>query len=191
MDQPAAATAASVAIVKACDDARTRFTDCPVFSRAHLEALPFAKQAAATEDAWCESDLLYSLLMRPSLHLDRVLGQCREMLVIKNAPDMKRSRAITATYELLMESGNQHVKLFYFLFILHHEPEVQEMMRHGYTPLVGHPLWGERAHSHLADFLHALEPMVKGTNSWPCSDANICDVVHNFVGAARRAYLIL
>jgi hypothetical protein len=82
------------------------------------------------------------------------------------------------------------VKLFHFLFMLHREPEIQEMMRHGYAP-GHHPLWKERANSHLADFLHALEPMIKGTLSWPCSDHNICDVVHNLVGAAKKAYLIM
>ena len=89
-----------------------------------------------------------------------------------------------------MRAGNHHVKLFRFLFMLNREPEVQELMRRGYTT-TPHPLWGERAHSHLADFLHALEPMISATLSWPCSDHNICDVVHNLVRTARHAYLIV
>jgi hypothetical protein len=151
----------------------------------------YAKQAAALEDEWCESDLLYSLLTRPSLHLDRILHQCRAMLLVKNAPDMQRSRVINQCWELMMRAGNTEVKLFHFLFILHREPEVQEVIRRGY--LVEHPgsqRWGgARAIAHFADFLIALEAMIKPTLNWPCSDANICDVVHNMVNAARLAYL--
>jgi len=163
------------------------------FKRSELEALAVQsgqdKWSRLTEDEWCRTDLLYSLLMRPSVHLDRVLAQCRALIFIKNEPDMQHSRIITESWDLLMRAGNWHVKLFYFLFMLHREPEIQEMMRQGY--IINGCMWGERAHSHFADFLHALEPMIKGTLSWPCSDANICDVVHNMVGAARKVYLML
>jgi hypothetical protein len=153
----------------------------------------YARLAAATEEQWCQADLLYRLLMRPLATpglLDRVLQQCRTMVLLKNAPDMERSRIIRDGWDLMMQVGNAEVKLFYFLFMLHREPEVQEMMRRGY--LLDHPgneRWGARAHSHLADFLVALDPMIRATLSWPCSDANICDVVHNMVNAARLAYL--
>jgi hypothetical protein len=184
-----------VAICKAPDDGYNKFANCPAFPRAELETIAtqsgYAKAAASTEDEWCASDLLYSLLMRPSVHLDKVLAQCHALVLIKNEPDMQRSRIITDTWDLLLRAGNMQVKLFHFLFMLHREPEIQEMMRKGYAEGDNHPLWKDRAHSHLADFLHALEPMIKGTLSWPCSDHNIVDVVHNLVGAARRAYLIL
>lgn len=173
-----------------------QYGDCQRYKRHELETLlketAFAKLAAQVERERCEADLLYCLLMKPSEELlNRVLRQCHEMVLKKNAPDMDNSRIIRESWDVLMRAGNTHVKLFRFLFMLNHEPEIQEMMRHGY--ILNHPgnLWGERAHSHLADFLLSLEKMVKDTLNWPCSDANILDVVHNMVNGARLAYMTL
>lgn len=157
-----------------------------------LSATQFARVSRLVEDDCCKADLLYSLFMRPSVHLDFVLEQCHAIVLKKNQPDMARPRIIHDTWNLLVKAGNYHVKLFYFLFMLHHEPEVQEMIRRGYLP-PPHPgnLWGDRAHTHLADFLLRLETMVAATLTWPCSEHNMRDVVHNFVHSARSAYLTL
>jgi hypothetical protein len=197
--QRSSRSTATLAISELMDQAASaiqlQYGQCPTFKRAELEALQresgYGKLAAATEDEWCEADLMYSLLTRPSIHLNRVLAQCHAMMEIKNAPDIQRSSIARDSWALLMRAGNWEVKLFYFLFMLHREPEVQEMMRRGY--LLEHPgneRWGARAVSHFADFLVALEPMIKATLHWPCSDANICEVVHNLVNAARLAYAI-
>lgn len=183
-------------MVAITDDGATRGR--PRYTRAELEALaaqvPHPPLAAATEDEWCGSDLLYSLLMRPSAHLDAVLQQCHDLVLRKNEPDMARSRIISDSWTLLMRAGNAQVKCFHLLFMLHRESEVQELMRQGYRVSVSgerHPLWGDRPHAHLADFLRELERMVGDTLSWPCSDHNIISVVHNFVKAAQWAYLTM
>jgi hypothetical protein len=167
-----------------------------VYKRVQLEQMlattKFRTASAQVENDCCKGDLLFSLLMRPSEHLDFVLEQCHAIVLKKNAPDMSRPRIITDTWALLIRAGNYHVKLFNFLFMLHHEPEVQEMIRRGYLP-PPHPgnLWGNHAHTHLADFLLRLKSMVAATLTWPCSEHNISDVVHNFVHAAQSAYLTL
>jgi hypothetical protein len=159
---------------------------------------PLATLQHALEEDRCAADLLYATLFHPDRILrsgetviDRVLQGALDMIAKKYAPDWERVRLLRdgRTYALTAGAADSYVKRFYWLCILHSQPELQELVRAAYVE--GRHLWhtNREAHAHFTQFLQHLGSMIRSTLQWPCSVINITDVVRNFVEAARRHYV--
>lgn len=150
------------------------------------------------EEERCAADLLYATLFHPNHELrpgeriiDRVLQGALAVVAKKYAPDWERVHLLREgrRYVTTGAAADSYAKRFYWLFLLHAEPELQDLVRAAYVE--GRHLWhtNREAHAHFAHFLQHLGTMIRSTLQWPCSVVNIGDVVRNFVEAARRYYV--
>lgn len=143
----------------------------------------------------CAADLLYATLFHPQSELrpgemiiDRVLRGALTVVAKKYAPDWERVRILRDGRAYIF-GADLYAKRFYWLCMLHSEPELQELVRAAYVE--GRHLWhtNQEAHAHFAHFLQHLGTMIRATLQWPCSVMNIVEVMRNFVEAARRYYV--
>lgn len=152
----------------------------------------------------CASDLMYTVLMHP----DQVIGGAAgggeqtvvhrlvtagfEIITKKYAPDLQQSRMIREARNFVTNAqlADTYIQRFVFLFMLHREVELQELISQAYVE--GKHLWGsnEEARAHFQRFLSHLNSMVQQTLDFPCSELNMVDVVHNMVNAVTKCYLI-
>jgi hypothetical protein len=154
------------------------------------------------EEQRCAGDLLYATLFHPQRELrpgetiiDRVLQGALVVITKKYAPDWERLRLLREGRSYIQQqqqgtaAADSYAKRFYWLCMLHAEPELQELVRAAYVE--GRHLWrtNREAHAHFALFLQHLGTMIRATLQWPCSVVNITEVVRKFVEAARRYYV--
>lgn len=169
-----------------------------------LSTQPFVKLLSDVERERCASDLMYTILMHPDQTMGgggngqtiihRLLSAGFEIILKKYAPDIHHSRMISEAREFLtgpLGLADTHVQRFVFLFMLHKEEELQQLIEHAYVE--GKHLWGtnEEAKRHFQRFLAQLAVMVQTTLDWPCSELNMVDVVRNMVKGATKAYLMM
>lgn len=161
---------------------------------------PLAALYRTLEEERCAGDLLYATLFHPEHELrpgemiiDRVLQGALTLIAKKYAPDWERVRLLRDGRAYVSQGvgggADTYAKRFYWLCILHSEPELQDLVRAAYVE--GRHLWhtNQEAHAHFTHFLQHLATMIRSTLQWPCSGVNIADVVRNFVEAARRYYV--
>jgi hypothetical protein len=166
-----------------------------------LKKQPFVQLLSKVEQERCTADLMYTILMHP----DQVLGATTTTTVIerlvnagfdiitkKYAPDLSQSRMIREARAYVTNSrlADTYVQRFVFLFMLHKEEELQQLIESAYVE--GKHMWGtnEEARQHFRLFLTHLGAMVQSTLDWPCSELNMVDVVRNLVRGATKCYLM-
>lgn len=168
-----------------------------------LATQPFVKLLATVERERCAADLMYTVLMHPDQVLGGAFGGSTIILRIvragfdiiakKYAPDIQHSRVVAEACAFVTTSGlaDTYIQRFVFLFMLHKEEELQQLVEHAYVE--GKHLWGtnEEARAHFRRFLERLAGMVEATLDWPCSELNMVDVVQNMVRGATKAYLLM
>lgn len=167
-----------------------------------LATQPFVALLADVERERCAADLMYTVLMHPEQVLlpgnstsviHRLVSAGFEIVAKKYAPDIQHSRMLAEARDFLVHSGlaDSHVQRFVFLFMLHKEEELQQLVEQAYVE--GKHLWGtnQEARAHFRRFLDRLATMVQVTLDWPCSELNMVDVVQNMVRGATKAYLLM
>lgn len=164
----------------------------------HASHSAFQTIATRLEEQRCAGDLLYATLFHPQRELrpgesiiDCVLQGAFVVINKKYAPDWEQQRILREGRSYIQQgaAADSYAKRFYWLCMLHAEPELQELVCAAYVE--GRHLWhtNREAHAHFALFLQHLGTMIRATLQWPCSVVNITEVVHKFVEAARRYYV--
>ena len=165
-----------------------------------LATQPFVQLLSTVERDRCAADLMYTLLLHPEQQIgatggtiiQRLVSAGFDIILKKYAPDIQQSRMIREARAYIVDSGlaDTYVQRFVFLFMLHKEEELQELVEQAYVE-GGKHLWGTNAEAraHFRRFLIQLAVMVQSTLDWPCSELNILDVVRNMVRAAAKCYL--
>jgi hypothetical protein len=167
--------------------------------RRALATQPFVKLFASVEKERCAADLMYTILMHPDQQLPnsqqtlihRLVSAGFDIISKKYAPDIQQSRMIKEAREFVTDSrlADTYIQRFVFLFMLHKEEELQQLVENAYVE--GKHLWGTNveARAHFRRFLDQLGGMVQNTLDWPCSELNMVEVVQNMVRAAVKCYL--
>jgi hypothetical protein len=152
----------------------------------------FSPESRMIHEERCRDDVMYALLHNVEPDISDFLEECLNLIVKKNSPDLEHSIMFREARKFLSSDASVGGRLFFLLFIINKEPEVQDLLRRRAAASESLPgnLWGAHAVQHLDDFLQQhLSKMVEATLNWPCSTRNIVDVVRNFSNAARSTYL--
>ncbi len=163
-----------------------------VFKRRKLEQLAtesgLATKNKAIEDARCETDLMYALFRRPETVVPIMLASIMEIVKKINQPDISKSRVFLDAERILC--NNNHIdiriKVFWILFALRREPEIQEVFKAGYLP--GN-MWKDKANAHFDRFLPAYSKMGECIINDRFGEPDIVMRVHSFITCAEKIYL--
>ena len=152
----------------------------------------FAAQATLIELERCAADLMYNILAHPKQPLLReILIHCFDLIEKKNAPDLIKSRMYREGKEFILSNQADHfVRLFYLLFFLSKEKEVQDLFIQGSNTKHPGNLFKQNAVEHLQLYFVQLQEMVEKTLNFNCNPVNISTVVRTMVCEARKAYVL-
>lgn len=160
---------------------------------------PLLQLLSSVEKERCSADLMYTLLMHPGMVLPgneetvihRLVSAGFDIILKKYSPDIGRSRMIreAKAFVTTPKLADTYVQRFVFLFMLHKEEELQQLVEQAYVE--GKHLWGTNAEAraHFRRFLDQLGRMVQSTLDWPCSELNMVEIVRNMVNAATKCYV--
>lgn len=153
---------------------------------------PFVSQAALIDQERCLADLMYRILVRPQdAIVKQVLDSCFQLIEKKNSPDLNKSRMYREANEYVMsEMADAKVRLFYLLFIVAKESEVQDLFAQGIQ--VKHPgnLFGNEAIPHLYEYFKILHDMCDKTLNFNYNPVNILVIVDKYLEEAKRMYVL-
>ena len=152
----------------------------------------FAAQAALIEAERCAADLMYSILTHPKQPLlHEILTHCFDLIEKKNAPDLLQSRMYREGKEfILSEKADHFIRLFYLLFFLSKEQEVQELFIQGCLAKHAGNLFKDGAVEHLQLYFVMLQEMADKTLNFNCNIVNMTTVARTMVCEAKKAYVL-
>jgi hypothetical protein len=123
--------------------------------------------------------------------IDLILSGCIEIVQHKYGTALLESRMIRESHAFLQsKNATHHDKLFFIYFVLKKEATACELIRDLFVVDHEGNLWGDDVYEHFNTFMLHIDACVEKTIRFPCSEANIQDVIYNFVFSSKTEYLL-